>query len=79
MNTGSLENFKKEINQIREYFQHIQYVDDIVNCAVSDTDNEPIKVSLNKLKEHHRNFRTDQKIFQYKASIISLYGLLVHA
>lgn len=76
MNTGSLESFKKEINQVREYFKHIQYVDDMVNCAVSETDNEQIQVSLNKLTEHHRNFRTDRKIFEYKASIISLYGLL---
>ncbi len=76
MNPGSLENFKKEISQVREYFKHIQYVDDMVNCAVSKTDNEQIQVSLNQLKEHYRNFRTDKKIFEYKASIISLYGLL---
>lgn len=76
MNTGSLENFKKEINQVREYFKHIQYVDDMVNCVVSETENEQIKVSLNKLKEHYINFRTDKKIFEYKTFIISLYGLL---
>lgn len=76
MNPGSLESFKKEINQVREYFKYIQYVDDMVNCTVSETDNEQIQVSLNKLKEHHINFRIDRKIFEYKASIISLYGLL---
>ncbi|MBW4505143.1 MAG: hypothetical protein KME64_01270 [Scytonematopsis contorta HA4267-MV1] len=76
MNATSLESFKKEINQVREYFKHIQYVDNMVAYAVSPTDSEEIKVLLNKLKDHHRSFRTDKKIFEYKASIISLYGLL---
>ena len=76
MNPGSLESFKNEINQIREYFKYIQYVDDMVDCAVSETDNEQIKVSLSKLKEHYKSFRINKRIFQYKASIISLYGLL---
>jgi RiboL-PSP-HEPN len=76
MNVTSLERFKKEINQVREYFQHIQHVDNILNYVVSSTDNEEIKVSLNRLKDHHRSFRKDKKIFEYKASIISLYGLL---
>ncbi|AFZ01947.1 MAE_28990/MAE_18760 family HEPN-like nuclease [Calothrix sp. PCC 6303] len=76
MNTTSLDSFKKEINQVREYIKHIQDVDNIVNYTVSEADNEEIKALLNTLKEHHRIFRTDKKIFEYKASIISLYGLL---
>jgi hypothetical protein len=76
MHTVSLESFKKEINQVREYFKHIQYVNHLVFYTVSQTDNEEIKALLNKLKDHHRSFRTNQKIFEYKASIISLYGLL---
>ncbi len=76
MNTTSLENFKKEINQVREYFKHIQYVNDVVDYAVSQTDNKTIESSLNTLKNHHISFVKDRKIFEYKASIISLYGLL---
>lgn len=76
MNTTSWESFKKEINQVREYFKHIQYVDDMVGSTVSQTDNEQTKSSLKILKDHHRSFGTDKKIFEYKASIISLYGLL---
>ncbi|MBG1265703.1 MAE_28990/MAE_18760 family HEPN-like nuclease [Nostoc sp. WHI] len=76
MNTTSLESFKKEINQIREYFKHIQYVNDMVDYTVLQTDKEQVKSSLNKLEDHYRSFGTDKKIFEYKASIISLYGLL---
>ncbi|MEG4803979.1 MAE_28990/MAE_18760 family HEPN-like nuclease [Microcoleus sp. ARI1-B5] len=76
MNIASLEDFKKEVNQIREYLKHIQYVSDVVGCAVLEEDNEQLKVLLNRLKEHDRIFRTDRRIFEYKAAIISLYGLL---
>jgi hypothetical protein len=76
MNITSLEDFKKEVNQIREYLKHIQYVSDVVGCALLEKDNEQLKVLLNRLKEHDRLFRTDRGLFEYKAAIISLYGLL---
>jgi hypothetical protein len=76
MNIQSLENFTREVNQIREYLKHIQYVNDVSAYAVLETDNEQIRNLLNTLKEHDRSFRTDKRIFEYKASIISLYGLL---
>lgn len=76
MNLTSLEGFKKEVNQIREYLKHIQYVSDVVGYAISEQDNEQIKTLLNKLKEHDRIFRTERRVFEYKAAIISLYGLL---
>ena len=76
MNIESLENFTREINQIREYLKHIQYVNDVAAYAILETDNEQIRNLLNTLKEHDRSFRTDKRIFEYKASIISLYGLL---
>jgi hypothetical protein len=76
MNIESLENFTREINQIREYLKHIQYVNDVAAYSVLETDNEQIRNLLNTLKEHDRSFRTDKRIFEYKASIISLYGLL---
>jgi hypothetical protein len=71
-----LENFTREVNQIREYLKHIQYVNDVAAYSVLETDNEQIRKLLNTLKEHDRSFRTDKRIFEYKASIISLYGLL---
>ncbi|MFM6332461.1 MAG: HEPN domain-containing protein, partial [Dolichospermum sp.] len=76
MNIESLERFKKELNQIREYLKHIQYVNDVAAYHVQDNDNEQIKNLLNTLSSHDRGFRTDRRIFEYKASIISLYGLL---
>lgn len=76
MNIETLESFKKEVNQIREYLKHIQYVNDVAAYAILETDNEQIKSLLNMLNDHYRGFRTDKKLFEYKASIISLYGLL---
>ncbi|MDB9458010.1 MAE_28990/MAE_18760 family HEPN-like nuclease [Dolichospermum circinale] len=76
MNIESLERFKKELNQIREYLKHIQYVNDVAAYHVQDNDNEQIKNLLNTLSSHDRGFRTDRRIFEYKASIISLYGLI---
>lgn len=76
MNIQSLEKFKRELNQIKEYLKHIQYVNDVAAYSVLETDNEQIKKLLNTLKNHDRSFRTDKRIFEYKASIISLYGLL---
>jgi hypothetical protein len=76
MNIESLETFKKEVNQIREYLKHIKYVNDVAAYNVLETDNEQIKKLLNTLNYHHRSFRTDKRIFEYKASIISLYGLI---
>jgi len=76
MNITSLERFKAEVNQIREYLKHIQYVNDVVGSTILEQDNEQMKTLLNRLKEHDRSFRTDKRIFEYKAAIISLYGLL---
>ena len=76
MNKTSLERFKTELNQIREYLKHIQYVNNVVAYAVLEEDNEEIKALLNSLKEHDRSSKTDKRVFEYKAAIISLYGLL---
>ncbi|WP_334714723.1 MAE_28990/MAE_18760 family HEPN-like nuclease [Nostoc sp.] len=51
-------------------------MNNLVEHTVSQTNNEQIESSLSTLSEHHRSFGTDKKIFEYKASIISLYGLL---
>jgi len=78
MNIQSLESFKKELNKIEEYLKHIEYVNNVTACSILESANgsEQINRLLNTLKEHDRSFRTDKRIFEYKASIISLYGLL---
>jgi hypothetical protein len=52
MNIESLERFKKELNQIREYLKHIQYVNDVAAYHVQNNDNEQIKNLLNTLNSH---------------------------
>lgn len=77
MNTISLTDFKREISQIREYLKHIEYVNNLASYTICDNDNEQIKLLVNDLKKHYKVFsRTDKRIFEYKAIIISLYGVL---
>ncbi|MCA2735419.1 MAG: hypothetical protein IM470_16670 [Microcystis sp. M158S2] len=78
MNKMSLEDFKKEINQVREYLKHIEYVNNLANYSNNKLTQDLLSdISEFKiLKEHYKNFSTDKKIFEYKATIISLYGLL---
>ncbi len=75
MNESSLADFRKEIKLIRKYIQHIQDVNDIAGYVALKTDNEQIKKLLDKIKGHN-TFGIDKKIFEYKAIIISLYGIL---
>lgn len=65
-----LEEFEKELSQIKEYIKHIQKVNDLANIKVP---NEPV---FQEFKTHFLSFRIDKKLFEYKAIIISLYGLL---
>jgi len=76
MNSISLINFKNDIKQIQEYLQHIKHVEDILYYQITNEDNTDIKLLINTLKTHNQNFITDRRIFEYKAIIISLYGLL---
>jgi len=65
-----LEDFKREISQIKDYIKHIQQVNDLVEIEV------PSAAIFQKFKNHFISFKTDKKVFEYKAIIISLYGLL---
>lgn len=65
-----LEDFKKELIQIKEYITHIQQVDNLIDTNIPDDSN------YQQFKTHFISFRNDKKIFEYKATIISLYGLL---
>lgn len=76
MNRISLDSFQKELNQIREYLKHIDYVNKVANYDVLEGDNEQLKTLINNLKQHYKSFGRDKRIFEYKAVIISLYGLL---
>jgi hypothetical protein len=76
MNISSRDHFRKEINQVREYIKHIQCVNDLAGYVALETDSEQIKTLLNSLKGHDNSFRINKKVFEYKAIIISLYGLL---
>jgi hypothetical protein len=73
MNDISLENFRKEVEHIREYLKHIEFVNNVV-LEASDEQIESLRIR--QLKEHYETFRTNKKIFEYKATIISIYGLL---
>lgn len=75
MNELSLEDFRKKVTQIREYIQHIKDVNDIAGYVALETDNEQIKKLLSKIKGHS-TFGIGKKTFEYKAIIISLYGIL---
>lgn len=71
MNQALLNDFKKEINEISEYFRHTEYISNVI--TLNNCEELP---PLQQLQEHHIKFRTSRKKFEYKASIISLYGLL---
>lgn len=76
MNKISLESFKKEITQIDEYLKHIQYISNLLSYSIPIDGTNQVGELFDGLKNHDRMFSTDRKIFEYKASIISLYGLL---
>ncbi len=65
-----LEKFEKELSQIKEYIKHIQQVNSLIEMEVPD------KPVFQEFKTHFLSFKNDKKLFEYKAIIISLYGLL---
>ncbi len=67
-----LENFNKDINNIREYIKHINLVDKIEE----ENKNTIEEGSIKNFVEHFRNFRTEKRRFEHRAVIISLYGIL---
>lgn len=62
MNPILLEKFEKELNQIREYLKHIEYVNDVIGYTIVEDDNERITNLLSNLKEHHKSFRIDKLV-----------------
>jgi hypothetical protein len=77
----SLLNFKKDIDSIREYIKHIKLINNIAlnNRELSENTLEtssPLENSLKEFSEHLYSFNTNKKLFEYKAIVISLYGVL---
>lgn len=70
MNQNLLVDFQKELTQIRKYIEHINQVNNLLNI---ETFNEPV---FQEFRTHFLSFTTDKKVFEYKAIVISLYGLL---
>ena len=71
-----LNKFQEELNHIRDYLKHIEYVNNVIGYSGLENDSDEIKILLKTLKEHSKFFRIARKRFEYKATIISLYGLL---
>jgi len=71
MQNISLLNFKKDIGNIKEYIKHIDLINRVaINSRYSS------ESSLKEFGEHLHNFSKDKKLFEYKAIVISLYGVL---
>ncbi len=66
-----LDNFFKEINDTTEYIKHIKLVNDIEKKN-RDSDISSIKL----FNEHFKKFHNDKKLFEHKAVLINLYGIL---
>ena len=71
MNQKYLDDFLLDIKNIREYLKHIELIDKVA-IKNKDQDEESIKL----FTEHFKQFHIEKKIFEYKAIIISLYGIL---
>ena len=66
-----LDEFNINLKTIEDYIHHIQSVDNLMDNMKS------IKhESLLDFTNHMKTFNTHKKLFEYKAIIISLYGLL---
>jgi hypothetical protein len=70
---SSLLNFKKEIINIKDYIKHINLVNTFADLNVGGNNEDIKKLDI---KQHFIDFNSQKKIFEYKALIISLYGLL---
>jgi hypothetical protein len=72
MQKNSLESFEKDIDNIREYIEHIDLVNKVEQNNREEIDDE----SITKFIQHFREFSREKKRFEHRAVIISLYGIL---
>ncbi len=66
-----LDNFIRDIEDIKEYIKHIN----IINQLEKETKNIENEALIN-FNQHLHSFSREKKLFEYKAIIISLYGIL---
>lgn len=71
MNDSSLEKFVEDINNVRNYIEHIQLINSIAISSRTSTD-----ASVIEYGDHLRTFGVAKKLFEYKSITISLYGIL---
>lgn len=70
MEKSSFESFQAELSQIKDYIKHIKQVNDLMSVDIIQNSSV-----FQIFRTHFILFQTDKKIFEYKAIIISLYGL----
>jgi hypothetical protein len=71
MRKDTLQSFENEISNIKEYIKHIDLINQIgVSCRDLN------ETSLVEFNQHLNSFGTPKRLFEYKAIIISLYGVL---
>ena len=71
MREDTLKSFKNDINNIKEYIKHIDLINQIgISCRDLN------ETSLAEFNQHLNVFGVSKKLFEYKAIIISLYGVL---
>ncbi|HLP52292.1 MAG TPA: MAE_28990/MAE_18760 family HEPN-like nuclease [Chitinophagales bacterium] len=68
--------FEKELKSIRQYLNHIRFINGLAEFKSSPEDRAEVLLLTSQIEEHFKDFRNSKKIFEYKALIISLYGLL---
>lgn len=66
-----LTNFESTIENTRKYIEHIKLVNEIEKNN-KNTNN----TNLLKFNEHFKNIKHEKKIFEHKAILINLYGIL---
>lgn len=71
MKQNIITDFIQEINDIEDYIAHINHVNEISKYFKVFRKNE-----LDKFTEHIHEYKVSKRIFEYKAIIISLYGIL---
>jgi len=67
-----LDDFIQDINNIREYIEHIDLVNKVEEKNRNTKKDNPIKDFV----QHFRSFKIEKKRFEHRAVIISLYGIL---
>lgn len=72
MDLKLLNNFNSELKSINEYIYHIELINDLANSKPDEYNSQSFKTFL----LNHKKIYIEKKEFEYKAIIISLYGLL---